>query len=229
MHDHFPDLTFDFTAKIEHLIRDRSSLPELADLGCNFVVSALESLSNTILTHLDKNHTKADITNAVRYTREAGITLRPSLVSFTPWTTIEDIIELFDFVEKEDMIDCLDPVQYTIRLLIPPGSLLLSEPSITPHLGPLIQESFTYLWTHPDPRIDQLQKVFSEEVEKGTQEEVDPAVIFYQLKELAYAAYEARAPKRVTAPVRADRKRPPRLTEPWFCCAEPTKQQFAIT
>ncbi len=228
MHAHFPDLTFDFTAKIEHLIRDQSSLSELAELGCIFVVSAAESLSNTILSYLDKNHTRADITRAVHLTRQAGITLRPSLVPFTPWTTIEDIIDLFDFVEKEGLIDALDPVQYTIRLLIPPGSLLLSEPSITPHLGPLIQELFTYHWTHPDPRVDRLQEVFAEEVEKGTQEEVDPAAIFYQLKEIAYAVYEGRPPVTITHPVHADRKRPPRLTEPWFCCAEPTKQQFEI-
>ncbi len=228
MHDLFPNLTFDFTAKIEHLIRDQSSLSELAELGCIFIISAVESLSNTILVHLDKNHTRADIESAVHLTRQAGITLRASLVPFTPWTTIEDIIDLFDFVEKEDMIDSLDPVQYTIRLLIPPGSLLLSEPSIAAHLGPLVQESFTYLWTHGDPRIDRLQEVFAEEVGKGTQEEVDPAIIFYQLKEFAYAAYEGRPAQRITHPVKADRKRPPRLTEPWFCCAEPTKQQFAI-
>lgn len=228
MHALFPDLTFDFTAKIEHLIRYQSSLPELAELGCIFIISALESLNNTILDHLNKNHTRADITQAVSYTREAGITLRPSLVPFTPWTTMEDITELFDFVEKEGMIDCLDPVQYTIRLLIPPGSLLLSEPSVTPHLGPLVREAFTYQWTHPDPRIDRLQEMFSEDVEKGTQEGVDPAMIFYQLKELAYAAFERRSPATVIYPVHSERLRPPRLTEPWFCCAEPTRKQFEI-
>jgi len=228
MHNLFPDLTFDFTAKIEHLIRDQSSLSELSELGCIFIISAVESLSNTILSYLDKNHTRADIIQAVHLTRQAGITLRASLVPFTPWTTIEDIIDLFDFVEEEDMIDSLDPVQYSIRLLIPPGSLLLSEPSITAHLGPLVQESFTYLWTHTDPEIDRLQEEFAEEIEKGTQEEVDPALIFYQLKEFAYAVLEGRPPVRVTHSVNPDRKKPPRLTEPWFCCAEPTKQQIAI-
>ena len=59
--------------------------------------------------------------------RGAGIALRPSFVSFTPWTTIDDYIDVMDFVEAEGLIDNVDPVQYTIRLLVPPGSLLLER------------------------------------------------------------------------------------------------------
>src|SRR6185295_3165916 len=49
----FPALTFDFTAKIEHLLQQRALLPELARLGCLFVVSAVESIDDRILTILD--------------------------------------------------------------------------------------------------------------------------------------------------------------------------------
>jgi len=42
VHDAFPSLTFDVTAKIEHLLRHRDRLPELARLGCAFIVSAAE-------------------------------------------------------------------------------------------------------------------------------------------------------------------------------------------
>src|SRR5688572_30571490 len=46
LHAEFPAVTFDFTAKIEHLLRQRHRLPELAELGCLFVVSAAESLDD---------------------------------------------------------------------------------------------------------------------------------------------------------------------------------------
>ena len=57
------------------------------------------------------------------------MTLRPSLVAFTPWTTLDDYLTMFDIVEANDLIDAIDPVQYAIRLLIPPGSALLNQPA----------------------------------------------------------------------------------------------------
>ena len=57
------------------------------------MVSAVESLSDRVLAQLDKGHTRADVFEALRITRAAGLTLRPSLVSFTPWTTLDDYLE----------------------------------------------------------------------------------------------------------------------------------------
>ena len=42
LHAEFPEVTFDFTAKVEHLLRQRARLLELAALGCVFIVSAVE-------------------------------------------------------------------------------------------------------------------------------------------------------------------------------------------
>ncbi len=64
LHAELPDITFDFTAKIEHLLRHRAHLREMAELGCAFIVSAAESLSDTVLANLDKGHTRADIATA---------------------------------------------------------------------------------------------------------------------------------------------------------------------
>src|SRR6267142_3840193 len=100
--------------------------------------------------------------------REVGITLRPTWVPFTPWTTIDNYIELVDYIEAEQLIDAVDPVQYAIRLLIPPGSALLNQPQVETFLGPLDQANFTYLWTHPDQRMDKLQAQVSTLVEKMT-------------------------------------------------------------
>jgi radical SAM superfamily enzyme YgiQ (UPF0313 family) len=217
MHAEFPRLTFDFTAKIEHLLKHRRLLPELRDLGCVFAVSAVESFSDTVLAHLAKGHSRADAFEALALMRAVGIALRPSLVPFTPWTTLDDYLELFDIVEAEGLIDHVDPVQYTIRLLIPPGSLLLETPAMQPFLGPLDQAAFTYRWTHPDARMDALQQAASKLVEEATQRDEDPALTFARLRSLAAVARDGRpAPPRPQAPTPA-RKRPPRLTEPWFC------------
>ena len=145
--------------------------------------------------------------------REAGIAFRPTWVAFTPWTTLEDYLEMLDFVEDEGLIDHVDPVQLTLRLLVPPGSSLLTRAAIQPHLGPLDQAGFIYRWTHPDPRMDDLQREASRLVEQAGN--ADPATTFYRIKTLArQAAGQTEEPVPALAP---DRRRPPRLTEAWFC------------
>ncbi len=214
LHETFPALTFDFTAKIEHLLRHRDRLPELARLGCAFIVSAAESLSDTVLSHLDKGHTRGDIETAVRLAAEAGITLRPTWVAFTPWTTLEDYRELLDFVEANGLVDAVDPVQFSVRLLVPPGSLLLESPALRPFLGELIEDHFYHRWTHPDPRMEALHADVSALVAGAADRREDAAVTFQRVRELADARAGV-APRPVSAP--AAHRKPPRLTEPWFC------------
>jgi len=226
VHDRFPSLTFDFTAKVEHLLKHRDLLPEFAQAGALFVVSAVESFSDVVLKYLDKGHTRKDALEAFKIVRETGIVLRPSLVPFTPWATLDDYVELFDIVEREGLIDAVDPIQYVIRLLVPPGSLLERDPSITPYLGELDAPSFTYRWTHPDPKMDRLYRDANRVVEEAAEQEEDAAVTFARLRELARAARDGREPKPVEASPDPNRTRPPRLTEPWFCCAEPTEGQL---
>lgn len=231
----FPHLTFDCTAKIEHVLKHRALFPELGARGCIFMVSAVESFSDTVLGHLDKGHTRADVLTALEIVRTAGITLRPSLVAFTPWTTLEDYLEMFDIIESNDLIDAVDPVQYTIRLLIPPGSALLrptgsSGEELAPirkFSGPLDQAGFQYRWTHPDPRMDQLHQIVSAAVEETARSGEDQAVTFDRLRRLAYGAAARQPPVSSVSRARPQKRaRPPRLTEPWFCCAEPMERQF---
>jgi len=217
MHHEFPELTFDFTAKVEHILKHRSRFPELGRLGCVFMVSAVESLSDTVLGHLEKGHTRADVLDALQIVRGAGIAFRPTWVAFTPWTTLEDYLDILEFVEAHGLVDHVDPVQYTIRLLIPPGSVLLNRPAIQPFLGPLDQASFTYRWTHPDPRMDRLQATLTTMLQEATRTNEDPATTFERVRDLAYAACGRRAAARSSLVLRPGRSRPPRLTEPWFC------------
>ena len=76
------------TIKIEHLLKHRDLLPRLKTTGCLFVISAVESINDRVLELLDKGHTRADFVEAVRLTRDAGLTLTPTFVTFTPWTTL---------------------------------------------------------------------------------------------------------------------------------------------
>jgi len=214
MHAEFPTLTFDFTAKIEHILERQDLFPELRRLGCVFMISAVESLSDTVLANLEKGHTRDDVFAALRIVRDAGLAFRPTWVAFTPWTTIRDYVDMLEFVEREGLIDHVDPVQFTLRLLVPPGSWLLSKDAIKPYLGPLDQASFSYRWTHSDPRMDHLQHEASRLVEALVKEE-DPGVTFYRLRDLAYSTFGVPAPP--PPALAPDRQRPPRLTEAWFC------------
>lgn len=207
LHQRWPALSFDATIKIEHLLQHRALLPELAACGCLFVTSAVESLNERVLGELRKGHTAADVQLAVSLTRAAGIDLRPTLLPYTPWTVLADLPALFDFAEEHDLIEQIDPVQFTLRLLLPPGSALLEDPAeARPWLGALEPSAFSWKWTHPDPRVDALQRASALAAQAGAG--------FDELRALALgAAGRAVGPARK----REARSPGPRLTEPWFC------------
>ena len=148
--------------------------------------------------------------------REVGIALRPTWVAFTPWTTLDDYRAMLDFVDAEGLVDSVDPIQYSLRLLVPPGSLLVDHPAMRPHLGPLVERAFSYAWTHPDPRMDALQAAVARIVEAAAEAHADDAVTFDQVRAGSPRGRGRGAPP-AGGPPGADRPRPPRLTEPWFC------------
>jgi radical SAM superfamily enzyme YgiQ (UPF0313 family) len=215
LNSEFPHVTFDFTAKVEHLLRERAHLAELAALGCAFVVSAAESLDDRILGYLAKGHTRADLVAALAAARRAGIALRPTWVAFTPWTTLDGYREWLDFLADEELVDHVDPVQYGIRLLVPPGSRLLELPAMQPHLGGLVPGGFHHRWTHPDRRVEHLAGEVADAVAAAAGRREDAGTTFEHVRALAAAAAGAPAPPPLALP--PDRRRPPRLTEPWFC------------
>ncbi len=229
LHAEFPDLTFDATIKVEHVLERRALMPELAALGCAFIVSAVESLDDEVLRHLKKDHTRADVEEALRILDAAGIPMRPTFVAFTPWTTARAFLDVLDFVADHDLIDAVDSVQFTIRLLVPPGSALLADADVEAWLGPLDEAAFTYQWAHPDPRMDQLQRALARRVEAAAGMRQPAEKTFASIRAKAHEVLGIPATEGV-ARVRASVRRPaPRLSEAWFCCAEPTsKQQLAV-
>jgi len=214
LHERWPEVTFDATIKIEHILQHRELLPELSRSGCLFIVSAVESLNDRVLAVLRKGHTAADVPEALRLVREAGIDLRPTLLPYTPWTELSDLPALFEFAERHDLVDRIDPVQYTLRLLIPPGSAILEGDEPRPWLGTLEPDQFGWTWKHPDPRVDDLWRVSSRVAARGAEQGEDPLATFASLRDLAFGALGRPRP----APLAPrSRTRPPRLTEPWFC------------
>lgn len=224
LHERFGDVTYDITTKVEHVLRHADLLPELARTGCLFAVSAFECVNDPILRYLDKGHTALEAGRAVALLRASGIEVRPSWLPFMPWTTVDDVYELLDFVVEHGLVGNVDPVQYTIRLLIPEGSLMLDIPEIAPYLGPYDASTLSYGWTAADERTVDLQERFAALVEERQAAGVANVDIFCELFDLAASAASRTPLDRER--LRSSRDDVPRLTEPWFCCAEPTTAQF---
>src|SRR5262249_10278050 len=189
-----------------HVLRPAALWPEFAAAGCVFVVSAFESVDDAVLERLDKGHTAADAARAVDILRDAGIEVRPSWLPFTPWTTRDDVVALLDFVHRHDLVGSVDPVQYSVRLLLPEGSLLLDHPQLVPFVGAWDPERSTYTWRSSDPAMDALQQDVASIVESDD----DPVALYARVREAVGA------PPVDLSRVTTGR---PRLTESWFCCA----------
>ena len=218
MHERFPEVTFDCTVKVEHVLLHRDIWAEFAESGCLFVVSAFESVDDVTLAHLDKGHTVADMTDSVRILRENGIAVRPAWMPFTPWTTLAHIQGVLDFVAENDLVGNVDPVHYTIRLLLPRGSLLLEHPDLAASLDAYDEERGSYQWLASDPEMDELQARLAALVEKRLAAD-DPISVVYDAVREACGL-----PALGLDPALSDAI--PRLTESWFCCAEPTALQL---
>jgi radical SAM superfamily enzyme YgiQ (UPF0313 family) len=218
-HAMHPELTFDATIKVSHILDHRDMWPRLADLGLLFVVSAFESVDQGTLDVLDKGHTVDDMVEAIRLTRGAGLDIRPTWLPFFPWTTTGDVADVFAFIGENDLAGVTDPVQLSIRLLIPKGSLLETHPRVVPHLAGYDAAALTWRWEfdHPDAGLlhEELATIAANASDCG-------AEAVSTLNEMASVVAElsGRQLDRFASSATG-----PRLTESWFCCAEPTEGQ----
>ncbi len=214
LHHEFPHVTYDAIIKIEHLLAHRELLPRLAATGCLFVTSAVESVNDDVLARLEKGHTRADFAAAAAACRLSGVTLIPTFVAFTPWTTIDHYRELLDAVEQLDLIEHVAPVQWSIRLLVTWQSRLLELPEIAALVGPFDPQTLTYPWAHPDARVDDLQRrVMTLAGVRATQSR---HAFFEQVRALASCRSTDHELTRSTDAPRP-RTAVPYLNEPWYC------------
>jgi hypothetical protein len=223
LHDTHPAVTYDVTVKVEHLLRHRDLLAVLRDTGCLFVTSAVESIDDEVLARLAKGHTRRDFLEVAVLCRAAGLTLVPTFVAFHPWTTLEGYCELLDTIADLDLVGHVAPVQLAIRLLIPRGSRMLELPDVAAMVGPYDAATLTYPWRHPDPRVDALQDDIMRTVARSSH--ADRAQLFEDIRRMACARAGRPAP---APPARAPGAPVPYVTEPWYCCAEPTADQLRM-
>jgi len=216
LHREFPALTYDVTIKVEHLLKNAELLPALRQTGCLFVVSAVESLDDVILQKLQKGHTRADFFRVVEECRRASLTLQPTFVPFTPWTTFENYLDLLENLRQLNLIESVAPIQLAIRLLIPAGSRLLELEEIRQNVGPFDSSALVYPWNNPNPALDWLAEELQEIVASGEKKKLSRAAIFEQLWQAANIAAGKKVDE-AAMPILAARATVPYLNEPWYC------------
>ncbi len=216
VHERWPELTYDVTIKVEHLLRQRALLPVLRETGCLFVTSAVESVDDEVLARLDKGHTRRDVVDAVNACRDEGLTLSPTFVAFTPWTSLAGYRDLLDTIDALDIVEHVAPVQLGIRLLITHGSRLLELPDVQTRVAAFDATTLTYPWRHDDPPMDALQVAIMRTA--STVHDRSRSEVFTDIRAMAAAAdassVRPRAARSTRAPI-------PHINEPWYCCAEP--------
>jgi radical SAM superfamily enzyme YgiQ (UPF0313 family) len=210
LHREWPDLTYDATIKVEHLLARRDLLPLLRDTGCLFVTSAVESFEDAVLARLDKGHTHADFLEALNLMRAAGIHLSPTFLPFTPWTTLDGYRRFLRELVDLDLAAQVAPIQLAIRLLIPSGSLLLDQPDVRAIIEPFDPRALCYPWLHPDPAVDELSTAIQETIKRAERRRLTRGEIFRKIWDLAGAGDFPDLPLE-------DRATIPYLTEPWYC------------
>ncbi len=214
LHREFPDVSYDVTIKIEHLLKFAHLLPVLRDTGCAFVTSAVESVDDRVLQIFDKGHTRADFFRVVERFDEVGLVLNPTFVAFHPWLRLEGYRDLLETIARLHLVDKISPIQLAIRLLIPRGSKLLELPEAAALVGRFHPELLSYEWSHPDPRVDELHREVMEIVTRMTAQ--PRAAVFAALWQCLHekTGEQRPLPPQIAAPKRCE---VPYLNEPWYC------------
>jgi len=229
----WPQITYDVTIKIEHILSHADMLGLLRDTGCLIVTSAVESVDDAVLDKLRKGHTRADFVKAVGLCRQAGVTLAPTFVPFSPWTTIRGYVDLLVQIDTLGLAEAVAPIQLAIRLLVTANSKLLELPDIQAIVEPFEAHSLTFPWRHADPRVDELQRGVMQVV--GANPGASRSDVFRRITALAREAMGSDPMHDATQGLESDRvwgltpaATPPHLTEAWYCCAEPGPEQFDL-
>ena len=223
LHDAFPHLTWDVTVKIEHIVRYPGHIERLAENGCLFVISAVESIDDRILERLAKGHTARDFERAVAIARAAGLDLTPTFVPFTPWTTVEGYRALLERLVELRLVESVPAVQLSIRLLVPAGSHLFEIDGFAGLVDAFDDDMLGWPWRHPDPAVDALQARVQALAEAAAEAGEPRRATFERIWRCVHEAL-GEAPPTLPGDVGAPA---PMHSEPWYCCAEPTASQLA--
>ena len=220
LNEKHPSITYDSTIKVEHILKYPDYFQELKNLNMLFVISAFETTNDHVLNILQKNHSFNDLNKAVELSLENKIDIRPTWMPFSPWTEQNDLISIIKLIENYKLRETVDPIQLTIKLLVPKNSLILKRPEMKEYLLDYDPASFSYAWQYKFPNIDNIQnELFTYVLQHESENE--------------YAQYlglvdilESHTNETLLNSEKYSQRIVPKLSETWFCCAEPNKIQL---
>jgi len=220
LNEKHPSITYDSTIKVEHILKYPDYFQELKNLNMLFVISAFETTNDHVLNILQKNHSSNDLNKAVELSLENNIDIRPTWMPFSPWTEQNDLISIIKLIENYKLRETVDPIQLTIKLLVPKNSLILKRPEMKEYLLDYDPSSFSYAWKYKFPNIDNIQnELFTYVLQHESENE--------------YAQYlglvdilESHTNETLLNSEKYSQRIVPKLSETWFCCAEPNKIQL---
>ena len=97
-------------------------------------------------------------------------------------------------------------------------------PEVQSIVGLFDETALSYRWTHPDPRVDSLQRDVESQVQELSARGADRREIFEEIWRLVHQYMDR--PLVPLPPPQTVWKAAPYLSEPWYCCAEPTREQL---
>ena len=220
LNEKFPSITYDSTIKVEHILKYKKYFKELSSLNMVFVISAFETTNDLVLSILEKNHTSNDLNNSIEISQDFGIDIRPTWMPFSPWTELNDLSNIVNLIEKYKLRETVDPIQLTIKLLIPKHSLIIKKPEINKYLGNYEKNSLSFKWEYENNDVEKLQSSLFDFILNNSELNEHKQYLgmvniiekYTDTKLLTNSSY--------------DFKNVPKLSETWFCCAEPSKIQL---
>ena len=133
-------------------------------------------------------------------------------------------LDLLHVLATVELVENVAPIQLGIRLLIPEGSRLLELDEVRRMVGAFDAKSLVYPWKNVDPRLDDLGDAVQAIAAESDRKKEPRSVAFERIWQTAHAIAGVAAPElRV---VKTSRVPVPFLSEPWYCCAEPTHDQL---
>ena len=134
--------------------------------------------------------------------------------------------DLLRVIAENDFVANVPPIQLAIRLLIPAGSRLLELPEVRDLVEPFDRAGLAYPWRHADSRVDALGRRVQQIVERGEAAKMDRAQIFTAIWKAAAEADGGADDAASWQPPAGALAAIPHFDEPWYCCAEPAREQF---
>ena len=220
LNEKFPSITYDSTIKVEHIIKYKKYFKELSSLNMVFVISAFETTNDLVLSILEKNHTSNDLNNSIEISQDFGIDIRPTWMPFPPWTELNDLSNIVKLIEKYELRETVDPIQLTIKLLIPKHSLIIKKPEINKYLGNYEKNSLSFKWEYENNDVEKLQSSLFDFILNNS--ELDEHKQYLGMVNIIEKCTDTK----LLTNSSYDFKNVPKLSETWFCCAEPSKIQL---